>query len=149
MNVNSIRQTVAVVCAATGLLALPTPARAQALSDQLTGGPMGKGTWTQSGGSCRRPALTFSRGSWGLTVRFASADEDGSNAGFATAHIVGTAEAFTLRFDRIDPETMRMAPVSLTGQIDGSRLTLTEADGTRRIYRACDGDAPARSWEME
>jgi hypothetical protein len=144
-----MRFAFAIACATSALAALSAPSWAGDLTTALTGGPMGKGAWTQMGGSCRRPDLTFSRGSFGLTVRFASADEDGSRSGFSTATAEGELANFTLRYDQIDPGTMQMQAVTLTGRIDGSRLTLTDAEGGRRVYTACDGDAPARSWEME
>lgn len=118
------------------------------LMEQLTG-PSGKSAWMSGGGTCRRPDLSFSRGGIGLTIRFAKSDEDGSSSGFSTAEAEGEAASFTLRFQSMDAETLQTTQHRMTGQVDGARLTLTDAEGARRVYTRCDGDAPARSWEME
>lgn len=128
--------------------AAPAFASDASLVSQLTGAS-GKGSWVSEGGTCRRPDLIFARGAMGLTVRFASSSEEGSQSGFSTAKADGAAEKFTLRFDQIDPETLQMSRHSFGGVLDGARLTLTDQDGTRRVYTHCDGDAPARKWELE
>lgn len=129
-------------------LGFPTAAAAAPLLEQLTG-PSGKGAWISGGGTCRRPDLSFARGAMGLTIRFAQSDEDGSSSGFSTADAEGDPASFTLRFQSIDAETLQLSQQRWTGQVDGARLTLTGADGARRVYTRCDGDAPARNWELE
>lgn len=123
-------------------------ASSASLLDQLTG-PGGKGEWMSGGGTCRRPDLTFARGSMGLTIRFAQSDEDGSSSGFSTADAEGEPSAFTLRFSRLDPGSLQMSTIQMTGSVKAAQLTLTDSEGARRVYSRCDGDRPARNWEME
>jgi hypothetical protein len=85
----------------------------------------------------------------GLTIRFSHSDTEGSAASFSTAEAEGEPSRFTLRFSRIDPETLVNKPQSYAAALDGGKLTLTDSEGARRVYTRCDGDAPARTWEME
>lgn len=118
------------------------------LAEQLAGFSGSTG-WIADGGDCRRPALTFSRkGGFGLTIRLSSQSNDGSRGQFSTASVEGKASAFTLRYQVMDGDSIRMTQMTHDGVLQDGRLTLTTA-GVKRVYQRCDGDAPARKWEME